>query len=358
MRAELGCEPKVLPWADVLRDPDRALATLEEAATIRIDSPGKNWEVEKALLQWGAEQADELDPLAQRWRRLSKAQCASLTDDPGRIQPSRQWWLGFRAALRAIHRAPASARWMQSPAAIVEMFDKAACSLKLQSAHCPVPKCLGVPSGFDELISLMDAVGISRVFLKLCHGSSASGALALEKSRDRIQGFSTSKMVDQSDGLELYNQRQVQRYESLSDLRRLVNRLCQERALVEAWIPKAGWDNLRFDVRVLVIHGKARHTVARLSNSPFTNLQLGGQRRSAKELCHHVGNATYHLLLQTAEQAAARFPEAHYSGVDVTLESGRRRAYVLEVNAFGDLLPGLLEDGRDTYSWEIREWKA
>jgi hypothetical protein len=54
------------------------------------------------------------------------------------------------------------------------------------------------------------------------------------------------------------------------------------------------------------------------------------------------------------EEAMAKcFPDCLYAGFDVLIEPDFRTAWILEVNAFGDLLPRTLHEGRDTYEWEI-----
>jgi hypothetical protein len=50
----------------------------------------------------------------------------------------------------------------------------------------------------------------------------------------------------------------------------------------------------------------------------------------------------------------ACFPASMYAGLDLLLTPGFRRHAVLEVNAFGDLLSGVLHDGADTYEAELR----
>jgi hypothetical protein len=47
------------------------------------------------------------------------------------------------------------------------------------------------------------------------------------------------------------------------------------------------------------------------------------------------------------------FPGSLHGGVDLLISSDFRRHAVLEVNAFGDLLPGVTCDGVDTYAAEI-----
>jgi hypothetical protein len=59
-------------------------------------------------------------------------------------------------------------------------------------------------------------------------------------------------------------------------------------------------------------------------------------------------------LLDSACQAAALHPGCLHLGVDVLVEPDLRNHRVIEANAFGDWLPGLLRDGLDAHRWQIR----
>jgi hypothetical protein len=50
------------------------------------------------------------------------------------------------------------------------------------------------------------------------------------------------------------------------------------------------------------------------------------------------------------------FGDSLYGGIDLRVAPDYRRHTVLEVNAFGDLLPGVMSDGLDTYASEISEF--
>ncbi len=123
--------------------------------------------------------------------------------------------------------------------------------------------------------------------------------------------------------------------------------------MAEEWIPKAGMDGHCFDLRVVVIGGQAQHVVARLSRKPMTNLHLRNPRRSWEFAREYIGPAAAHAALQTGEAALRCFPHSLYAGIDLLFAPGLRRHAVLELNAFGDLLPGTLHEGRDTYTAEI-----
>jgi hypothetical protein len=134
----------------------------------------------------------------------------------------------------------------------------------------------------------------------------------------------------------------------------LVEALCRHRVYVEQWLPKAGIADRTFDLRIVVIAGRARHTVVRLSRHPMTNLHLLGGRGSLEQLLERMGDAAWAAMRRTCEQVMMDcFPESLYAGIDLRIAPDFRRHSVLEVNAFGDLLPEVLSDGGDTYTTEI-----
>jgi hypothetical protein len=57
---------------------------------------------------------------------------------------------------------------------------------------------------------------------------------------------------------------------------------------------------------------------------------------------------------EISERVAASFPQSLYLGVDLLVGPRAKSFAVLEANAFGDYLPGLLHEGRSTYECELR----
>ncbi len=104
-----------------------------------------------------------------------------------------------------------------------------------------------------------------------------------------------------------------------------------------------------------MINGQAKHVVPRLSKTPITNLHLGNKRGVLQEIEQKISKEKLLQVKIMAEHAAACFPDSFYLGVDVLLASDFKTIKILEVNAFGDLLPGLLHEGMDTYTTEINE---
>jgi len=100
---------------------------------------------------------------------------------------------------------------------------------------------------------------------------------------------------------------------------------------------------------------RMRHIVVRVSKSPITNLHLLNTRGDFEEVRRRLSDAAWHRIEETCEQVAALFPNSLYMGIDLLITATWNKHYVLEVNAFGDLLPNLLHEGEDTYTAEIRE---
>jgi hypothetical protein len=341
----------IIPYRDLLNGRITLPEVVRPGGLVRIDSPDKDFEGERALLAAGAEEA-----AAESVAHLSGRAVEELTFDRGRLLPSRQWYLGFCRALRLIEEqltACAPHRLMNRASDIEVMFDKPRCRDRLARAGIAVPPCLGVIRCYEELRERMRQAAWGRVFVKLAHGSSASGVVAYQTDGQRQQATTTVEMVRQEGELCLYNSRRIRVYREPREIAELIDALCRHRAHVEQWLPKAGLDGQTFDLRVVVIAGAARHVVARLSRSPMTNLHLLNARAEAGKVRERMGSAAWEAALQSCERAMTCFAGSLYAGLDLLIAPGYRRHAVLEMNAFGDLLPGLLWDGQDTYTVEV-----
>ncbi len=343
---------RVVPWASLL-DGDGALEeALGGADVLRIDSPGEDFGVERGLLRLGydAEDAEQLGV------RLDPAALARLDEDRGRILAPRQWYLGFCAALDRVQRALDGApplRVTAPPAPLKVLFDKRSCHHQCAEGAVPVPTALGPVSCFDDLAARMEQTRMRRVFVKSAHGSSASGVVALETNgRDWKGTTSVELSTGHPDGPRLYNSLRVRTYRRPAELATILDALCAEEVHVEQWIPKMGLAGQRCDLRVLVIDGQPGHAVVRLSHSPMTNLHLGNQRGDLDQLRDRIGADAWDRAREVCGQAAALFPGCLQLGVDVLLTGGGT-PYIAEINAFGDLLPGILHDGLDTYEAQL-----
>lgn len=348
--AGLGRPPaRVVAYAALLDGAARLDELVRPGEVVRIESPGKDGELERRLIAAAGSAEAGFD-------HYPPAELAGLPGERGRILSSRQWYRGFAAVLGRIAEQLALApphRLMNHPAEIAVMFDKPACHSRLSAAGVAVPPALGPVGSYAELVAAVGAAGMRRVFIKLAHGSSASGVVAYEWQAGRQQATTTVEMICDGGQTRLYNSRRLRTYRDPAEIARLIDALCRQRVHVERWLPKAGIAGHVFDLRVVVIAGQARHAVVRMSRSPITNLHLLNPRGDLGAVRELLGPAAWAAALRTCEAAAACFPNSLYAGIDLLISRDLRSHAVLEVNAFGDLLPGVLCAGRDTYAAEI-----
>lgn len=329
----------VIPYIDILTG--QRLPEIPAGSIVKIDSPGENEAVRALLIERGL---------------TDKPVPADLhVYDHGIIRYMRPWYTGFHHLLKEIDgllSAPGIIR-MNTSEDISLMFDKAACQHYLQQHHIPVPRILPAVSDYPALLNAMEQAKISRVFIKPAHASSASGVIAFRKSGHRVQAVSSAELRRTPTGIKLYNSLKVRTYSNETDIADLINTVMAEGVQVEEWLPKATLEDRYFDVRVLVIGGRARHTVLRTSQQVITNLHLGNKRGDMQAFLDRYGEQRLAAVKQLAEQTAACFPDTFYMGIDILLTTNSLHPYVLEVNAFGDLLPNLMDEGETCYEAEL-----
>ncbi|MBO3739196.1 STM4014 family protein [Actinoplanes sp. NEAU-H7] len=203
--------------------------------------------------------------------------------------------------------------------------------------------------GYEALRAAMRAAGWGRVFVKPAHGSSASGVIALAAAGRRVTAVTSVELSGES----IFNNLRVRRYDDESSIRTIVDLLAPDGLHVEQWFPKASLGDRVLDLRVVVIAGRPRHVVVRTSRSPMTNLHLGNARGDVAAVRAAAGERSWAAAMETCVRVAACFPRTLHVGVDLMFRVGWRDHAVAEVNAFGDLLPGVLADGQDTYDAQV-----
>lgn len=320
VRAEGLSEPRVVPWLDVLRGD----SAFEAGEVVRVDSPGEDAEVARVLR--GA-----VEPV-----------------DLYRVEGTREWYLGFTAALEKLQAGieEAGALSLFQPRDVAVAFDKLACHELLSAVGLPVPEAVG-------------ADGSESAFIKIRHGSSASGVVALTVRGRRRRAVTSVELVRAESGIELYNSLRVRSYQRDADIDDLLAALGPDGLHAERWIPKLKQDGRDCDLRIVTVGGQATHAVLRTSAHPMTNLHLGGQRGDLERFRAAVGEERWGGILRYAETAAACFPGVHTLGIDI-LPGADGHDYIGEVNAYGDLLPNLMGlpgtvgEGVDTYGAQVR----
>ncbi|MFF2959268.1 STM4014 family protein [Streptomyces sp. NPDC057963] len=327
---------RVVPWLDVLRGE----AAFRPGETVRMDSPGEDAEVERLL---------------------------RAVEDPTRVEGTALWYARFTEAVRAVARAAAAAGavLLDDPGDVAVLFDKRLCHAVLDGAGVRVPASptsgAAAPAVRDwaDVRERMTAHRMPRAFVKLAHGSSASGVLAVETAGPGRVRATTS--VERDPAGRLHNSLRVRRCTTEREVAAIVDTLAPDGLHIERWLPKATQQGRAADLRVVVVAGRATHAVVRTSHSPMTNLHLGGARGSLDDVRAAVEAAggSWAEALAMCERAAACFPDTLCVGVDLLPATGWRRFAVGEVNAFGDLLPRLTglpgsgAEGRDTYAAQV-----
>ncbi|WP_414574974.1 STM4014 family protein [Anabaena sp. CCY 9402-a] len=338
----------VVSYADLIAGRETLEKFNAPNTIIRFESPEKNFEVEKAIISAGAEVPD-----TGNQQRISAKAAADLVFDKGRILYPRQWYLGWRYLLHQWEKQVLSPV-MNHPYDISVMFDKPLCCDRFFHHNIPIPRSLGVIHNYEHLREEMQIQGLERVFIKLSHGSSASGVIAYRANSQRQSAITTVERVRQNGQTQLYNSRKIHHYTNHEEITDIINILTTEGVQVEEWLPKAQIQGHPFDVRVVVINTEAQHIVVRLGKSPMTNLHLGNERGDTAEFLAKVGHENWEKMKKTCEAAAALFPNSLYCGIDLLIFPDFHRHAILEINTFGDLLPGIFWNGFDTYTSEVQ----
>jgi glutathione synthase/RimK-type ligase-like ATP-grasp enzyme len=342
-------KPIVLSYLDVLKN--NLLKEIDFSGSIlRIESPGENFEVRKLLIAKGSTVAQyEGLPF------ISEEQAHAL-EEPSEIIHTRQWYLGFKALLSEIElelKKYPGASVMNHPSDIALMFDKKECQLHLKKRGVAVPEFYAPVTNYRQLLELMNVQKLNKVFIKPAHASSASGVIAFRISGDKQQAVTSIELKREDKSVRLFNSLKLKTYTDQADIETIIDLVLTENAIVEQWLNKATIDDQYFDLRVLVIAGDARHIVVRKSKQVITNLHLGNKRGNLEELLATIGEEKLAEVRVLAGQAAACFPDSLYCGIDILVGADRKSLKVLEVNAFGDLLPNVWHKDKNCYEAEI-----
>ncbi len=356
-----GLRPATLiSYGDFIAQPERLADQLIKRAKsqniLRIDSPGRDQQVYAAILQQG------ISPLRATKRPYQTAHAIQQKiQQKGRMIAPYQFYAGFKVVMQQVKQTVLSlpdlhnvhnVQLMNSPDDILLAFDKYRCQHYLQQHKIPVPELLGSIQSYTELRQKMRQYNMPRVFIKLKHGASAAGIIALESSANKIQIRSTVEY--QSKTKALYNTRRLTRSRNENTIAELINALCQMDVYAERWIPKAQIEDYVVDIRIVVIGCKAQHSVLRMSKSPITNLHLLNQRADTTRLQQQMSTSAWQAMLTTCEQVAALFSQSLYIALDIAVAVNFNKHVVLEVNAFGDLLKAVLYRGLTPQEAEIQ----
>ena len=352
---ELKLESQVISYEDLLLGRLRLIDFLTSQCVLRIESPGENAVVERLLIARGAVEAQ-----SDGCEWIAAEDALRLDEDHGRVLFPRQLYLGFRSFLREIASLVANCNGVCTVNAaddVVMMFDKAACRNRLIECGVPVPKSLTPPQNFEQLRQSMQEASMPRVFVKLASGSSASGVVGLQIGKHRLSATTSVELVRSGGEIKLYNSLRLRTYYDAVEIAAIIDWLCRESVVVERWLPKATYNGMAFDLRVLVFPNGAQHVVVRQSRSPITNLHLGNSRGDWEQIKPLLVDALPRIET-TCSKVSSAFPNSTCIAADVLISPNYQEHNVLELNAFGDLLPGVLHNGLSAYQAVIAKMIA
>ncbi len=322
---------RLVEWREWLADTGALEDQLQQPCRFKIEPPGDDPRVHMALIHMGCES-------------LGRAPCAPL--EQGELAHTDAWFQGFSLALKRLERVLAGRPQVQvvnMPDEILAMTDKLDCQQRLRSRSVPTAPLLGLVHDYAHLVSILDRDGLDSAFLKARYGSSAAGVIAFRRNRRGQQQATTTARLHA--GGRLFNVKRMSCYTRHDEVRRVIDLVSAQGAYAEAWIPKPRCGTGHFDLRALTFGGHIAHCVARLGQGPMTNLHLDSERVDPDRV---LATEDQTALATTVELAANVFPRSNIIGFDLVVRRGEAR--VLEANAFGDLLPGWLWQGKDSYA--------
>ncbi len=348
---ELTC----IDWRDLASDSDRWQEELsQKSGVVRIESPGRDPSILMQLLRLGE-------------ASLNREHCVPPTSIEGWIIPPAMVHAGLKVCFDRLEQALRSYPNLTleaTPADILAAFDKNETSERLSKAGVPVPEFFA-PSHVSELLdrnpSNDENNAWSSMFVKLCHGSCASGIVNLTWSEENRAGVSASSIAVPSvnglttmvrRGAHFFNSYELQALHQ-EKLEEALQFLIEQGATAQKTVPRPMIGDRQWDLRIVVLHAEPIAVIPRLSRLPMTNLHLGGQRGDVEACLASVGRRAWLDALDCASAAAMQF-ELPCVGIDVAIDRHTSRPYVLEVNAFGDFFPNWIDAaGRSVHHREL-----
>lgn len=339
---------QILDYAHILQTPERISDHLRPGSWLKIDSPGEDPQAQNFFIQQGWQHQQEQHP-------QHPSRPLNIPQEYGNLMASDDWYHGYALFLKTLEKhipAELNIQWINTIPSILLMTDKWHCQQHFLQHHIPVPPLLGRICDYDEFKTLLQQHPAAQVFIKARYGSSASGVIAYRhNSRNgHSKQQATSTTIFQNG--QPFNSKRVRQYIRENDIATLINTIAQYDAYVEAWIPKPKLrlenKNLSFDFRTLMLGGTVRHEIIRASTHPMTNLHLDSHRIPPENIAAQYNQTHMHHILQ---QAAGTLPSATIIGFDAIATP--QKTWVLEANAFGDLLLNVQHQGQTTYEAQL-----
>ena len=220
------------------------------------------------------------------------------------------------------------------PSDIAEVLDKRKCKQKLAENGIAVTKMYDESfSCSEELLDFMRESRVHQIFLKPMRGSGAAGVTAVRFSP--VSGKIVLYTCGALDQGEVVNTKRLYRLEG-ENAAAFLDKLLELDCVVEKWHSKDTFQEYCYDLRVIVQDRRIDYILPRLSKGPITNLHLNNHSMEFDKL--NLDRAVIENISETCLRAADCYPGLKSIGMDVLLEKGHRKPYIIEMNAQGDLL--------------------
>ena len=333
---------ELLHWRDVIERRGRleGLITATRPSLLRIESPARD----PQLLEQLARASDACSDGEPEYREATQ-------DLTGRILSPQAVYAGLCCVLDGLAQSLGRSKTLRPTANVSDiaiLFDKNRTTERLAAAGIPTPLSFrprGLPG---DLLAELRKRKWKRAFIKLAHGSCASGLAVVEGCSGEPSAITTMIEI----GGHYHNTFRLQRLAG-SDLSRALAFLIREGATAQVEIPKPLLGGQNFDLRVVVVRGQVAATIFRVSSHAMTNLHLGGWRGDP-EACRRLIPQRQWLDGLDCCVAAASLFDVPAIGVDLVFQRHSYQPYILELNAFGDFVRDWKDDqGRTIYQREI-----
>lgn len=240
---------------------------------------------------------------------------------------------------------------LNSTSGIINTLDKIKCKSLLAKNNITTTKILYKDiKTYDELKENLYDKSITNIFIKPMYGSGAAGIVAYRfNHRLNDEVIYTSVAYDYD---ELVNTKNIHKIKDKQEIKRIINNILCYGAFIEMWIPKASFNNISYDLRVVCQFGQVDYIIARGSNSPITNLHLNNNAISLNEL--NLKENTINEIKKICLDTMKCFKGLNYAGIDILLEKESLKPYVIEVNGNGDLIYSDIFDKNIIYNNQVK----
>lgn len=330
-----GDAARTLSWDRACEAGNGLRDLVQDCDVVRIESPGA-------------------DPVAQNClARLGGVPCAAPAESLVRATAAAR---GLHRMLLAMSDALQGVPQFVPAAALAGTLDKRLCAERLEAAGIPVIPTVEADRSGEGVLAAVTEPGSRGHFLKTRWGSAGMGVVALRSHGGRWAATSAMAAHSESRG-EWVTTKRLRRLTDSVQIGNLVRAICREGAVLQPWQVKASCPLGVYDLRALAFNGCMRHVVGRASRGPITNLHLDNRRIAAADLQRWAGPEAWLRLEALVAQVAQVFPDNGMVACDILVSPEWRQLQVIEVNGWGDLLPGIEDAGEDPYLAGIRAWR-